>query len=90
MVLEAIASGTIPLVSNTAFVPFFGEYAGLLVFKENDPADLAKKIADLYGMKQEDKDKIRVFLRNMVASEHSFDARLSKLIAVFQEVSGKR
>jgi glycosyltransferase involved in cell wall biosynthesis len=89
VVLEAIASGNLPLVSNKAFLPFFGEYGNLLVFKENDPPDLAKKIADLYGMRQEDKDKICVFLRNMVAAEHSFDARLSKLISVFREVSGK-
>lgn len=89
VVLEAIASGNLPLVCNKAFLPFLGEYGNLLVFRENDPQDLAKKTADLYAMRQEDKDKIRVFLRKMVETEHSFDARLSKLVAVFQEVSGK-
>jgi glycosyltransferase involved in cell wall biosynthesis len=90
VVLEAIASGNLPLVCNEAFLPFFGDYGHLLVFRENDPQDLAKKTADLYSMRQEDKDKIRIFLRKMVETEHSFDARLSKLVAVFREVSGKR
>lgn len=89
VVLEAMASGNLPVVCNKAFLPFLGEYGNLLVFRENNPQDLAKKIADLYGMRQEDKDRIRVFLRNMVETEHSFDARLSKLISVFKEVLGK-
>ena len=89
VVLEAMASGAIPFVCNKAFLPFLGDFGNLLVFRENDPQGLAKKIADLYGMRQEDKEKIRVFLRNMVETEHSFDARLSKLISVFKEVSGK-
>ena len=89
VVLEAMASGTIPVVCNKAFLPFLGDFGDLLVFKDNNPQDLAKKIADLYGMRQEDKDKIRFFLRKMVETEHSFDARLSKLISVFEEVSGK-
>jgi glycosyltransferase involved in cell wall biosynthesis len=89
VVLEAIASGNLPLVCNKAFLPFFGEYGDVLFFRENDSQDLAKKTADLYSMKQEEKDKIRFFLRKMVEAEHSFDARLSKLVAVFKGVSGK-
>ncbi len=43
-VLEAMAAGRIPLVSNTAFEEHFGEYAPALIFKERDADDLAAKL----------------------------------------------
>jgi glycosyltransferase involved in cell wall biosynthesis len=46
-VLEAMAAGRVVIVSNTAFIPHFGNYADQLVFKENDADDLADKIAAL-------------------------------------------
>ncbi len=48
-VLESMASGVAVFSSNQAFVNYFDRYAGRLIFKERDPADLAHKIMDLFS-----------------------------------------
>src|SRR3989338_37743 len=44
VVLESIASGTLPLSANRAFQNLFGEDAGYLFYNERDPEDVARKI----------------------------------------------
>ncbi|MBU2536714.1 MAG: glycosyltransferase family 4 protein [Chloroflexota bacterium] len=85
-VLEAMASG-IPIVTcNEAFYPFLGSYRSMLTFQKNDPHDLAKKIAALYSLSEEDREKMRFFLKGIVETEHSLDVWLPRLISVFREV----
>ncbi len=47
VVLESMAAGVLPLVSNEAFRTYFGEHASNLIYKDQDPGDLANKIQRL-------------------------------------------
>ncbi len=71
VVLEAIIAGAVPLVSNQAFRPLFGEYADDLIFTFGDPADLAKKIRALYNR---DLGSLRKVLADRVVN--SYDVRM--------------
>jgi len=89
-VLEAMACGNLPVVCNEAFFPFLGSYCPVLTFIKSDSPELAKKIYNLYLMPDNDKTRLRSFLRQMVEGEHSLDTWLPRLISVFQEVTGRR
>ncbi len=44
VVIEAMASGVIPLTCSASFREYFGKFADMLIFKEGDHNDLARKI----------------------------------------------
>ncbi|MBL7126199.1 MAG: glycosyltransferase family 4 protein [Dehalococcoidales bacterium] len=89
-VMEAMVSGNLIVTCNEAFFPFLGRYRSKLTFQKNDPHELAKKIAALCSLSEEDKDKIRLFLKSIVEADHSLDVWLPRLICVFQEVLVRR
>jgi len=89
-VMEAMVSGNLIVTCNEAFFPFLGRYRSKLTFQKNDPHELAKKIAALCSLSEEDKDKIRLFLKSIVEADHSLDVWLPRLIYVFQEVLVRR
>ncbi len=82
-VLESMASGLLVLTSNEVFAKYFGEYSGKLIFRQDDPIDLAKKIEHLISLSLEDKQKISRFLVGSVREHHLLQdtiGRLSDLI----------
>ncbi len=57
-VLEAMAAGAIPIVSNAAFATYFGDYSKSLLFQEGNAKDLSEKILTLlHSSKQEEVKK---------------------------------
>lgn len=48
VVLEGMAGGAIPIVSNKAFASIFGSYADQLIFEERNSQSLAEKIIPFY------------------------------------------
>lgn len=81
-VLEAMASGMLVLVSNNVFRRTFGPYAGDLIFRENDPRDLAAKIKKLSELSLSEKSQISGHLRSEVEKNHE----LSKTIRLISEL----
>lgn len=78
VVLESMASGILPITSNTAFKSYFGKYEPLLLFKENDPRDLVSCIKGL--MAQLDHTEMRNFLRRAVEDRGSVKSLISKVV----------
>lgn len=70
-VLEAMASGLLVLAANETLVPYFGEYREDLVFKYDDPKDLADKISNLISLQPGDKKEISDFLIGSVEQNHN-------------------
>lgn len=79
--LEAMACGNIVITSNLALLRYLSpELAGKIVFKEDDVADLAKKITYVLNLGAEDKNLIRKQLREMIIQNHSQNQWAEKLI----------
>ena len=77
-VLEAMACSIPALVSNQAFKKFFPkEWQNILTFKEKDAEDLAGKVINLRGVKQD------TGLREVVTKHHNLDNLIVKIIAKF-------
>jgi len=70
VVLEGMAAGCLPIVSNEAFKPIFGDYADKLIFKFQDPIDLAAKIKALW---HSERSPIAAYLLEKVRAD--FDVR---------------
>lgn len=71
-VLEAMASGKLVCVSNTAFAEHFGQYHERLIFREGDAADLADTLHALIA--SDDKEAVRAYLKARARSH--FDVRV--------------
>ncbi len=80
VVLEAMASGVIPVVSNTAFRPFFGMFANDLIFAYRNASDLVGKITEIISSSK--KSEIRAYLRSRVEKEASIPSIVGKIIAL--------
>jgi glycosyltransferase involved in cell wall biosynthesis len=81
MIFEAMACGSLILVSNKnleAILP--EELVKLLMFKENDAADLANKISGLINLPSEKAIIIKQQLREIVMQNHSLDRLAEKLV----------
>lgn len=80
-VLEAMACGSLPLVSNLSFRSMFpSEYRELLCFKEDDSDDLAEKLSVLLGQPDSAKQKISRAMREIVAEKHSLKRLIDELM----------
>ena len=88
--LEAMACQSMVLVSNPVFEGIFPkELREILMFKERDAEDLAKKMAYLINLSEDEKEKIGQELREMVVRSHSLDDLAKKLSDTFHESNQK-
>lgn len=81
VVLEAMASGIVPLTSNNAFHSVFpGDFAAQLVFKENDSEDLKMKLKNILDKKLYQNDELRDTLRNIVVKNHNLYNLIKRIV----------
>jgi glycosyltransferase involved in cell wall biosynthesis len=73
VVLESMAAGTLPLVCNRSFKPYFGKYWNILGFREDSYEDMLQKIKGIKKISKEKCDKIKKFLRDVVIKKHSVE-----------------
>jgi len=87
VVLEAMASGCVVLVSNEAFRPYLGSYADELIIDRNDPQAVADAILNIQNKTTEELKAISRILVDCVRSEHALGATIKEiaLIIVSQE-----
>ena len=79
-VIEAMAAGTIPLVSSKAFSDLL---PSSLVFKEKDPHDLAYRLKQVIEMPQEQRALLGREMRESALGNHSLKKLAEKLSQVF-------
>ncbi|MBI2670132.1 MAG: glycosyltransferase family 4 protein [Candidatus Yanofskybacteria bacterium] len=80
--LEAMASGVLVLSSNRAWLKFFDdELQEQLLFGQDDPHDLAKKLIEVLNLDEETKARLRQKLRDMIINHHSQKQWTQKLVA---------
>ena len=80
VVLEAMASGVIPLTSNNAFLNVFPqEISQHLVFKINDTEDLKNKLKNILDKKFYKDEHLRSEIRNIVVKNHNLDSLTLKI-----------
>lgn len=77
-ILEAMACGSLVLVSNKSFIGVISED---FIFIEGDVDDLVKKITYVLSLSQEEKNRVREELRMFVAEKHSLEMLASELMA---------
>lgn len=80
VVLEAMASGVIPLTSNSAFLTVFPKsIAQNLVFKDGDVEDLKIKLRYVLDKNLYQDETLRRELRSVIVKNHSLDNLISKI-----------
>ena len=82
-VLEAMAAGCIPFVSNEVFEKYFGELSPFLIFKHGDSNDLAEKIENMSKLPEEKIEKMTHFFEESVSINHSLSNTISKIPSLF-------
>ncbi len=84
-ILEAMACQSIALVSNAVFKEIFPkEWQEILMFKERDPDDLAKKLLYLMELTDDKKNGLGALLREIVVKNHNLDNLVAKIINLFK------
>ncbi len=82
VVLEAMACGTLPLTCNESFTPLLGpELAPLLMFRQNDPADLAAGLLRLMAMNDTDAAALGERLRDLVRRDHDLSRLIPRMVS---------
>ena len=81
VVLEAMASGALPLTCNESFEPLLEDLAPRLVFAKGDASDLAGRIEDLLTLKPEVRHAMELRLRDIVIRDHDLEALMDRLVA---------
>ena len=80
VVLEAMASGVIPLTSNSAFRNVFPEeFSGNLVFKNGDAINLKEKLKNILDKKLYRDEVLHRELRNIIVQNHNLDNLIEKI-----------
>lgn len=81
VVLEAMASGVIPLTSNSAFSDVFPpDITGSLIFKIGDVEDLKMKLKNILDKKIYENDSLRQELRDIVVKNHNLDNLIDRIL----------
>ncbi len=79
--LEAMACENLVLVSNRSYEKIFpAEWHDLMIFREGDADDLAKKLIGLLELSREQKNEIGKRSRAIVVREHSLDILVNKIV----------
>jgi len=76
-ILEAMACGTLPIVSNKSFIGILPEW---LMFKENDSQDLAKKIEHVVNLNEQEKKDTAIKLRDIVVKKHDLQMLIKNVL----------
>ncbi len=80
VVLEAMASGVIPLTSIPSFKPILDPYG--LYIEPNDVSGYVKAILKIYEMNSPARDELTQKLRNIAVSNHSIDTLSKRIFGV--------
>ena len=81
VVLEAMASGIVPLTSNNAFLSVFPkDIASQFVFKENNLEDLKNKLKNILDKKLYLDETLANQLRDIVVKNHNIDNLINRII----------
>ncbi len=81
VVLEAMASGMIPLTSNTAFLTVFPrEIASNLIFKAENETDLTEKLNNIFYKKLYQNENLQNQLREIAVYSHNLDNLIPRII----------
>jgi glycosyltransferase involved in cell wall biosynthesis len=84
-ILEAMACETLIVVSNRAYLHILPkDLQTILLFRENNAADLAQKLENILRMSAEEKKAIGKRLRQCVAAGHSMEHLIAKLSEVLK------
>ena len=80
-IIESMASGLSTIVSNKAYDDILEpELKSIMIFKEKNPEDLAKKIKNFTELDQGKREEIKNKVRKIVLEKHSLDGLINKLI----------
>ena len=83
-VIEAMASGAIPIVSSIAFKELIPDE---LICKENDPKDLAEKIKMVFGWGDERRRNAAAAFRRLATERESLSKLTEKLVELFENLT---
>jgi glycosyltransferase involved in cell wall biosynthesis len=81
VVLEAMASGTVPLTCNEAFAPLFGELSDRLMYGRSQAGELAHKLTKLLSLSPEEHAALGEQVRGLVLAHHDLAALVPRLVA---------
>lgn len=85
VVLEAMASGVIPLTSNSAFATVFPEaIAQSLFFQTNNAKDLESKLENILNQKLYQNNDLRHNLRDIIVRDHNANRLIERILKEMQ------
>jgi glycosyltransferase involved in cell wall biosynthesis len=84
-VLEAMACGVVPLVSNVAFELLLGTLAAQLMFAAGNVPDLAGKIERLVQLSEMEREVWGKELRSIVVQQHSVHGLMDRLVEAWSQ-----
>ena len=85
VVLEAMACGTLPLTCNESFTPLLGpQLAPLLMFRQDDPADLAAGLSRLLALDAGASAALGARLRALVERDHDLARLIPRMVAAME------
>jgi glycosyltransferase involved in cell wall biosynthesis len=86
VILEAMASGTIPLTCNEAFTPLLGpQLAARLTYEPGDLPGMASRLTELLALEPGERDALGLQLRELVLADHDLERLIPTLVAHMRE-----
>jgi len=83
-VLEAMASGVIPITSNEGVESALGDHAQMLMFKRGDSSDLKLKIEKVLSLRATEKQDLGARLRDIVLTKHNVVNLIKNISLVYK------
>lgn len=80
VVLESMASGTLPLSCNEAFAPLFGPLADRLMYGRSQAGELAHKLTALLSLTPADHAALGARVRQLVLEHHDLAALVPRMV----------
>lgn len=85
VVLEAMGCGLPAVVTGQVYGPLLAEDRELLLAREDDPHDIARRLAILLGMDPVDRRALGLRLRQRALAAHSLEPMMDRLVEVLSE-----